>query len=564
MDLLSYEHCPSAIRFLGETIGACLRRVASELHDKEALVSLHQGVRLTYGQLDEQVDLVAKSLLALGVEAGDRVAVWSPNYWEWIAVQYGTARIGAILVTINPAYRPQELSFVLRDSRTRVLFLAEKYKTSDYLPMLQAVCPEIAAAAGREHRAIESNEYPHLRQAVVFGDGPYNGMWAFQELIALARNVADGTLREREAILRCDDDINIQYTSGTTGLPKGVTLTHHNILNNAYLVAHALGVTGADRVCVPLPFYHCFGMVLTNLLSMCVGATLVIPAATFDAGATLRAVSEERCTVLHGVPTMFIAELEHPDFDQFDLTTLRTGIMAGAPCPVEVVKSVMDRMHMTDIQIGYGQTEASPLCTLTSSSDPLDRRLTTIGKVLPHLEAKIVDPKTGRTLPRGEQGEICIRGYNVMVRYDNRPDATAETIDEKRWLHTGDVGVMDADGYISITGRIKDMIIRGGENIYPREIEEFIHTLPMVSDVYVVGVPDKKMGEEALAFVKLREGFAAPSPEEFREMCKGHIAHYKIPRYWLVVDEFPMTVTGKVQKFKLREIGIEKLGLGDK
>ncbi|OPZ79569.1 MAG: Long-chain-fatty-acid--CoA ligase [Actinobacteria bacterium ADurb.Bin444] len=561
MDLLSYEHCPSDLHFLGDTIGACLRRIAREQGEKEAMVAVHQEKRLSYLQLDAEVDAVAKALLALGVETGDRVAVWSPNYWEWVVVQYATARIGVVLVTINPAYRPQELAFVLKDSRTRVLFLAEAYKGSDYLAMMRQVCPQIEDAAGRAHRAVGSAEFPHLRQAVVLGYGSYGGMFNFAEFKEEGAGVSDSELATREAVLGCDDDINIQYTSGTTGLPKGVTLTHHNILNNAYLVARTLGVTAEDRVCVPLPFYHCFGMVLTNLLAMCMGATLVLSSATFDAEATLTAVSEEQCTVLHGVPTMFIAELEHPRFAEFDLSSLRTGIMAGAPCPVDLMRAVIERMNMTDMQIGYGLTEASPLCTLTSSLDSVERRVTTIGRVLPHQEVKIVDPATGRTLPRGSQGELCVRGYHVMVRYDNRPEATAEAIDEKRWLHTGDLAMMDEQGYVSITGRLKDVVIRGGENLYPREIEEFIHGLPMVSDVYVVGVPDRKMGEEVLAFVKLREGHAAPTPEEFRALCRGHIAHYKIPRYWLVVDEFPMTVTGKVQKFKLREQGMQELGL---
>lgn len=561
MDLLSYEHCPSDLHFLGDTIGACLRRIAREQGEKEAMVAVHQEKRLSYLQLDAEVDAVAKGLLALGVETGDRVAVWSPNYWEWVVVQYATARIGVVLVTINPAYRPQELAFVLKDSRTRVLFLAEAYKGSDYLAMMRQVCPQIEDAAGRAHRAVGSAEFPHLRQAVVLGYGSYGGMFNFAEFKEEGAGVSDSELATREAVLGCDDDINIQYTSGTTGLPKGVTLTHHNILNNAYLVARTLGVTAEDRVCVPLPFYHCFGMVLTNLLAMCMGATLVLSSATFDAEATLTAVSEEQCTVLHGVPTMFIAELEHPRFAEFDLSSLRTGIMAGAPCPVDLMRAVIERMNMTDMQIGYGLTEASPLCTLTSSLDSVERRVTTIGRVLPHQEVKIVDPATGRTLPRGSQGELCVRGYHVMVRYDNRPEATAEAIDEKRWLHTGDLAMMDEQGYVSITGRLKDVVIRGGENLYPREIEEFIHGLPMVSDVYVVGVPDRKMGEEVLAFVKLREGHAAPTPEEFRALCRGHIAHYKIPRYWLVVDEFPMTVTGKVQKFKLREQGMQELGL---
>lgn len=563
MDLLSYEHCPSDLHFLGDTIGACLRRIAREQGEKEAMVSMHQEARLSYLQLDAEVDAVSKGLLALGVEVGDRVALWSPNYWEWVVVQYATARIGVVLVTINPAYRPQELAFVLKDSRTRVLFLAETYKSSDYLAMIDQICPHIKDADSRADRAIDAADFPHLRQAVVIGQGSYPGMFNFTELKKRGAGVSDSELVARESLLDCDDDINIQYTSGTTGLPKGVTLTHHNILNNAYLVAHALEVSEEDRVCVPLPFYHCFGMVLTSLLALSVGATLVLTSATFDAEAVLTAVSEERCTVLHGVPTMFIAELEHPRFAEFDLSSLRTGIMAGAPCPVDLMRAVIDRMKMTDMQIGYGLTEASPLCTLTSSLDSVERRVATIGKVLPHQEVKIVDVATGRTLPRGSQGELCVRGYHVMVRYDNQPEATAEAIDEKRWLHTGDLGMMDEQGYVSITGRMKDLVIRGGENLYPREIEEFLHSLPMISDAYVVGVPDRKMGEEVLAFVKLREGHAAPTMEEFRELCRGHIAHYKIPRYWLVVDDFPMTVTGKVQKFKLRQQGMQQLGLTD-
>jgi len=558
MRRLSYEHCPSLTHLLGVTIGEWLRGVARAHPEREAVVSLHQGVRLTYAALDDQVDRVARALLGLGVKQGDRVAIWSPNCWEWIAVQYACARVGAVLVTINPAYREREMEFVLKESKTKVLFSAEFCKTSDCLAMVRSVCPEVGDA---EDGRVRSAALPELERVVVIGEGAYEGMHSLSRVVELAGQAAVDTLQERESDLDYDDPINIQYTSGTTGFPKGVTLSHHNILNNGHQVALALGVTSQDRMCIPVPFYHCFSIVLSSLLCVSVGATQVLPSAVFEPGAVLRAVTEERCTVLHGVPTMFIAELEHPDFASFDMSSLRTGIMAGAPCPVSLMKAVVERMHLSGIQIGYGQTEAAPLCTLTMPGDPFQARISTVGKVLPHQEIRIAGVGGGSTLPRGQQGEICVRGYHVMVGYDGRPEATQAVVDRARWLHTGDLGVMDDDGFVSVTGRIKDLVIRGGENIYPREIEDFLHELPMLSDVYVVGVPDARMGEELLACVKLRKGYAEPTAAEFREMCRGKISYFKVPRYWMVVDEFPMTVTGKVQKFRIRQQAIEKLHL---
>jgi fatty-acyl-CoA synthase len=558
MPRLSYEHCPSDLPFTGETIGECLERVTRTHAENEAIVSRHQNARFSYREFNDLVNRVARSLLALGVSKGDRVAVWATNSCEWVAAQFGTAKIGAVLVTVNPAYRVTELEYVLRDSRAKVLMLAESFKSSDYVEMTYEVVPELRFA---QPASLTSDRLPDLKAVVLLGDSPHAGILDHATFLELGEGLPAGVVAEQAAALEIDDEINIQYPSGTTGCPKGVVLTHHNILNNANLVAHTMKVTPTDRLCIPVPFYHCFGMVLSSLLMVSQGGTMVLPAPSFDPEATLEAIEAERCTVLHGVPTMFIAQLDHLRFAAFDLRSLRTGIMAGAPCPIEVMKQVIERMHMSEVLIGYGQTEASPLCTMTLPDDPLERRVSTIGRVLPHQELKVTDPNTGRILARGAQGELCVRGYQVMARYDNQPEATATAIDNRGWLHTGDLGVMDEDGYLNITGRIKDLVIRGGENVYPREIEEFLHTLPAIADAYVVGVPDLKFGEELLAAVKLRQGAATPTPEEFRAMCKGKIAHYKIPRYWLVVDEFPMTVTGKVQKYKIREIGIEELGL---
>ena len=556
----SYDSCGSETPLLGTTIGQCLDQVALDFPDTEAVVSVHQGIRFTYHEFNQVVNRAAKAFLTLGIEKGDRVAIWSTNNYEWVVAQYATAKIGAILVNINPAYRTHELEYVLRESRCKVLILIESFRSSNYVEMFYEVCPE---AKESEAGHIDSWRFPHLKDVVFIGSKEYPGMYTRRAFAELGDELTDDALVERRAQLDVDDDINIQYTSGTTGFPKGVTLTHNNILNNAAIVAQTMKLTEEDRLCVPVPFYHCFGMVLGNLAAMTTGTTLVIPGPSFDVVDTLKAVETERCTALHGVPTMFIAELDHADFDQFDLSTLRTGIMAGAPCPVEVMNNAINKMHLSEILIGYGQTEASPITNMTRPDDSIERRVTTVGRVMPWQEQKIIDPATGRTVPRDVPGEICFRGYNIMSRYDNNPEATEEAIDDQGWLHSGDIGVMDSDGYVKITGRIKEMVIRGGENLYPREIEEFLHTLDIVYDVAVIGVPDPKFGEELCACVMLGEGVAPLDQAEFRALCKGQIAHFKIPRYWIVMNEFPMTVTGKVQKFKLRDIAIDQLGLAD-
>jgi fatty-acyl-CoA synthase len=536
--MASYANGPSTQPLLGETIGENLERTAARFPDKLALVSRHQNRRYTYAEFNAAVDEVARGLLALGLEAGDRIGIWSPNCYEWVLVQYATAKAGVILVNINPAYRTSELAYALEQSGCRILIAAQAFKTSNYEAMIEEVRPGL----------------PELEKVILLGtDG-------WEQLIAGAASVPDETLRERMAALQFDDQINIQYTSGTTGFPKGATLSHHNILNNGYFIGEACRYTEADSVCIPVPFYHCFGMVLGNLACTTHGAAIVIPEAGFEPGATLEAVAAERCTSLYGVPTMFIAELEHPDFEKYDLSSLRTGIMAGSPCPVEVMNQVVSRMHMEEVTIAYGMTETSPVSTQTVPEDSLEHRVSTVGRVHPHVEVKIIDPETGRIVERGTPGELCTRGYSVMTGYWNDPERTAEAIDKAGWMHTGDLATMDADGYVNIVGRIKDMIIRGGENIYPREIEEFLYTHPDVSDVQVIGVPDVKYGEELMAWVKVREG-AALTEDDLKEFCKGRIAHYKVPRYIKFTDEFPMTVTGKIQKFKMREQAVEELGL---
>jgi fatty-acyl-CoA synthase len=557
MQTLSYAHCPGDHPLLGETIGQCLDRIAQTWPKHEALVSIHQETRFTYAQLNDLVNTAARALMALGVQRGDRVAIWSTNNFQWVITQYATAKIGAILVNINPAYQTHELEYVLEQSQCRVLLLIESFKSSHYVNMLYEACPDVKTAAAE----INSAHYPHLRNVIFIGDDAPTGMVAWDDFLALAESVRGDDLQQRRDTLDIDDPINIQYTSGTTGFPKGVKLTHNNILNNGFVIAEYMQFTDTDRLCVPVPFYHCFGMVVGNLAAMSHGACVIIPAPSFDPLITLQTVQAEKCTALHSVPTMFIAMLEHPQFGEFDLSTLRTGITGAAPCPIEVMKKVTTTMHMREIVTAYGQTEAAPLTCMTAPDDPVERRVDSVGKVVHHQELKIIDPGTGQTVPRGAQGEICFRGYNVMAGYDHNPEATAEAIDEQGWLHSGDLGTMDADGYVRITGRLKEMVIRGGENIYPREIEEFLHTLDIVYDCAVVGVPDEKFGEEVLACVQLQPGVEAPSDDDFRAMCKGRIAHYKIPRYWMVVEEFPMTVTGKVQKFKVRDMAIAQLGL---
>lgn len=558
MTQASYDHRPSEVPFLGETIGQCLARVAREHGDREALVSHHEELRLTYRELEERSEQIARGLLSLDVQKGDRVSVWSTNNQAWVVAQHATALLGAVLVNINPAFRLHELEYVLRASRSRVLLMGEGFKDVSYPELLYQLCPEIH---GAEPGRFDCAGLPSLEAAIYIGPEAPPGMLTFSELAERGAGVHRDALSRRAEELDLDDDINIQYTSGTTGLPKGVTLSHHNILNNAYFTARTMRLGPQDRLCVAVPFYHCFGMVLGTLACLTSGACLVLPAPWFDAGEVLATVEEERCTALHGVPTMFIAELAHPDFARFDLTSLRTGIMAGAPCPIDVVTDVMHRMHMGEVLIGYGQTEASPIATLTRPDDPPEKRAETVGRTTQHQELKIIDPGTGKTLPRGETGEVCFRGYHVMARYDNDPRGTAEAVDERGWLHSGDLGTMDYEGYVKIVGRIKEMVIRGGENIYPREIEEFLHTLDIVLDAYVIGVPDLKYGEELMAWVSLVPGAEKPTAEEFHEMCRDRIASFKIPRYWKVVEQFPMTVTGKVQKFRMRERAIEDLDL---
>jgi fatty-acyl-CoA synthase len=531
----SYSHGTVDAPLLGWTIGEDLERAVERFSDREALVSCHQQLRYTYAELGDAVDRVACGLLAAGVAKGDRVGIWAPNCAEWVLVQYATARVGAVLVNINPAYRTHELAYALRQSGVRLLVSAREFKGSDYGAMVDEV----------------SRDLPGLERTVFLG-GP-----DWEELVDAA--VDQDALRARMASLTFDDPINIQYTSGTTGSPKGATLSHHNILNNGYFVGELLGYEEADRVCLPVPFYHCFGMVLGNLACTAHGACIVIPAPAFDAEATLRAVARERCTSLYGVPTMFIAMLDAPGLADHDLSSLRTGIMAGSPCPLDVMTQVIERMHMDEVSICYGMTETSPVSTQTRRDDPLELRVGTVGRPAPHVEVKVTDPVSGAVVPRGEPGELCTRGYSVMLGYWDDSERTAEAVDASRWMHTGDLATMDADGYVSIVGRIKDMVIRGGENVYPREVEDFLRTHPDVVDVQVVGVPDDRYGEQLCACLRLREG-ASLDAAALRAFCDGKLAHFKIPRYAIMVDDFPMTVTGKVQKFKLREDAIDQLG----
>jgi fatty-acyl-CoA synthase len=535
----SYAQGQTAAALLEETIGSNLEQTVSRFPDREALVSFQQGLRYSWTELDGAVDELARGLIAAGLQKGDRVGIWSPNCAEWVLVQYATAKLGVILVNINPAYRTSELEYALHQSGCRMLVAAPAFKTSDYRAMVTEVREGLKAL-----------------ERVVFLDGE-----DWEELLAGAAGVDPGQLRERSAALAASDPINIQYTSGTTGFPKGATLTHRNILNNGFFVGEGVRYTHEDRVCIPVPFYHCFGMVMGNLACSSHGATMVIPAPAFEAEATLQAVATERCTSLYGVPTMFIAMLGAPGFDGYDLESLRTGIMAGSPCPVEVMKRVIERMHMSEVGICYGMTETSPVSTQTATDDPLEKRVGSVGRVGPHLEVKVADPETSDTVARGETGELCTRGYSVMTGYWEDPERTAEAIDADGWMHTGDLATMDGEGYFNIVGRIKDLVIRGGENVYPREVEEFLYSHPDIRDVQVIGVPDERYGEELMACVIPRSG-AALDEDAVREYCRGRIAHYKVPRYVKFVDSFPMTVTGKVQKFRMRDQAIDELDLG--
>ena len=552
----SYIQGASSVPLIGETIGVHFDRAAARWRDRSALFVRHQNVRWTYGELQERVDALAAGLVALGLAPGDRIGIWSPNNSEWAITQFATAKAGLILVNINPAYRLSELEYALNKVGCKALITAAKFKGSDYVAMLRELAPEIdGSAPGR----LEAARPPSLTTLIRIGGGETRGFYAFDEVLRMGRDRHRARLEELSSALQFDEPINIQFTSGTTGAPKGATLTHHNILNNGYFIGEAMRLTDRDSICIPVPLYHCFGMVLGNLACITHGAAMVYPSEGFDPLATLEAVAAERCTVLYGVPTMFIAELGHPEFGRFDLSSLRTGIMAGSPCPIEVMKRCVSEMNMREVTIAYGMTETSPVCTQTSCDDPLERRVSTVGRVHPHVEIKIVDGE-GRVVPPGTPGEFCTRGYSVMLGYWNDRERTAEAIDRGGWMHTGDLATIDADGYCNIVGRIKDMVIRGGENVYPREIEEFLFRHPKVEAVQVVGVPDEKYGEELCAWVKLRHG-ASATAEEIQAFCKGQIAHYKIPRYIRFVDGFPMTVTGKVQKFVMREEMMRELGV---
>ncbi len=560
---LSYCHRGGAEPLLGLTIPEQLAAVAERFPSNEAVVCLPQQRRLSYVQLMTEMDRLARGLLGIGFGKGDRIGVWSTNNLEWLLLQLATARIGAVLVNINPAYLQRELAHALQRSEVQGIFTIPSFRYGDYVGMLMELVPELREQAAAE---LKPEKFPHLRRVVLYDPSsqsgetvrPQPGFMTWSEVIAAGEDIPAERLDQISVTLDFDDPINIQYTSGTTGLPKAVVLSHHNILNNAYFAARAMHFSDRDRLCIPVPFYHCFGMVLANLLCLSVGACAVIACDRFDALAVLQAVEKERCTGLHGVPTMFVAELEHPRFREFDLSSLRTGIMAGAPCPPSLVRRVMEEMHCPEMLIGYGETEASPLTHLTAREDAPERRTETVGRNLPHQEVKIIELGTGRILPRGEVGELCFRGYHLMKGYYRDPEATAQALDSHGWLHSGDLGAMDADGYVKITGRLKEMIIRGGENIYPREIEDFLFTHPKVSAVAVIGVPDDYYGEEVMAWVKLHAGQSA-TEEELRDYCKGNIAHYKIPRYIWFVEDFPKTVTGKVQRYRMRAIAAEKL-----
>jgi fatty-acyl-CoA synthase len=552
----SYLHRGHETALRGDTINRAFRAVVNAHPDREALVSRTQGLRYTYREFDREIERASRGLIAIGVGAGDRVGIWATDNAEWVVLQMATARIGAILVNVNPAYRVAELEHALKLAEVQYLFLIPSFKSSDYPAMVHELCPEVDHAAPERFR---SERFPHLRRLVLYDpdhtmetERPAPGYTVWQEVVTRDGLGLGQAVMRRAAAVDVDDPVNIQFTSGTTGFPKAVVLTHHNLVNNAFFEGEILKFGPGDRLCVPVPFYHCFGMVISNLLCLLRGACLVIPAPHFDAVAVLETIEKERCTAVHGVPTMFAAELDHPDFQLYDLSSLRTGVMAGAPCPPVLMRRVIEDMGCREILIGYGQTEASPVTHSTAPDDSIERRTESVGTNLPHQESKVVDTATGATVPRGTPGEVCFRGYQVMRGYYNDPEATQKAIDEQGWLHSGDLGVMDDDGYLKITGRLTEMIIRGGENVYPAEIEAFYFRHPEVETVAVFGIPDEKMGEEIGAWFKLRRG-ANVTTEELREYGRDQIAHYKIPRHVWIVDEFPMTVTGKIQKFKIVE-----------
>ena len=553
---LSYVHGASNQPLIGKTTGQFFDEACAKWASRPALVVRHQNVRLSYGELRQAVDRLAAGLLTLGLNPGDRIGIWSPNNSEWVLTQFATAKAGLILVNINPSYRVAELEYALVKVGCKALILAERFKTSDYIGMLRELAPELGRAQPGE---LDSKRLPSLRSVILIGEAWHPGTFRFSEIMSRGGAAEARRIAALSPQLQFDEPINIQFTSGTTGFPKGATLSHHNILNNGFFIGEAMRLTPDDRLCIPVPLYHCFGMVLGNLAAVTHGACMVFPGEGFDPLATLQTVSEERCTALHGVPTMFIAQLDHPEFAKFDLSSLRTGIMAGSPCPIEVMKRAVAKMNLREITIAYGMTETSPVSFQSSTTDPLERRVSTVGRIQPHLEVKIID-RDGRIVPTGTAGELLTRGYSVMLGYWNDEERTREAIDAARWMHTGDLATIDAEGYCNIVGRIKDMVIRGGENVYPREIEEFLYRHPKIQDVQVIGVPDDRYGEEICAWVKLRPG-ASASEEEIRAFCRDQIAHYKVPRYIKFVDEFPMTVTGKIQKFIMRERTISELGL---
>jgi fatty-acyl-CoA synthase len=554
----AYAQGVSDVPLIGDTIGAYFDKVVARWGDHDALVVPHQDISWRWSELQQRVNDFAAGLIELGLAPGERIGIWSPNNMEWVVTQFATAKAGLILVNINPAYRLAELEFALNKVECKALITATRFKSSDYIAMLRDLAPEIDTAAPGDLR---SEKLPHLRTVIQIGGAPDAGMYSFDDVVATGAAAGHGAVAALADTLQSTDPINIQFTSGTTGSPKGATLSHRNILNNGYFIGEKFALTEADRLCIPVPLYHCFGMVIGNLSCLTHGAAMVFPGEAFDPLATLETLEAERCTGLLGVPTMFIAQLQHPEFDRFDLSSLRTGMMAGSPCPVEVMKEVIDKMNMDQVTIGYGMTETSPASTQTDLDDPLERRVGSVGRVHPHVEIKIVD-EAGQTVAPGATGEFCARGYHVMRGYWSDDEKTAEAIDADGWMHTGDLATMDADGYCNIVGRIKDMVIRGGENLYPREIEEYLYRHPKVADVQVFGVPDPKYGEELCAWIKLVEG-AAADDLEIREFCQGQIAHHKIPRYVHFVDAFPMTVTGKAQKFVMRDQMIEQLGLDE-
>lgn len=555
---MSYSRGATDTPLIEETIGAFFDAMIERFPDKEAVVSCHQGIRYTYLELQREVDRMASALLRAGLKPGDRIGIWSHNNVEWLVTQFATAKAGVILVNINPAYRVAELEYALAKVECKALIVMPSFKTTDYLEMIRSIAPEVSGAVpGR----LESAKLPSLKTVIQIGNDTVPGFMRFSDLLATGDS-ADQAVHSLGARLRNTDAINIQFTSGTTGSPKGATLTHRNVLNNGFFIGEAMRLSPDDRLCIPVPLYHCFGMVVGNLAALTHGTTIVYPNDAFEAVSVLRAVQDERCTALHGVPTMFIAELDHPRFKEFDLSTLRTGVMAGSPCPIEVMKRVVNEMHMGEVTIAYGMTETSPASCQSTTDTPLEKRVSTIGKVLPHLELKVISPESGEILPVEAVGELCTRGYSVMRGYWEDAAKTSEAIDAEGWMHSGDLATIDEDGYVNIAGRIKDLVIRGGENVYPREVEEFLYRHPAIQDVQVIGVPDQKYGEELCAWAILRDG-ATLSEDGLRAFCKGQIAHYKIPRYIRFVESFPMTVTGKIQKFVMREMMKEELRLKD-